>query len=331
MRAKRNQLGRHLARGGRRLFEKWPWLPRVVTGTVVASAIVVAYSAFGLNWGRPDGDPWNYLAAGERLNAGHPLYALSPGDRSVITAPPYWTVPLLAPPPIAVAWRPLALLGDLSMWVWGLAGAIATVAAMVFLARRGALASLAVLALPVALTALSGNASAILLPMLIAAYVFRDRPWIVGTLIALAAAVKLTPLALVLWLIATGRHRAVIVCGVVLLGVALVSAMGAGPEAFAAWLEAVADAAPSPRSMASLTGLPTVVVAAVLALPVVVLCGRDRASFAAAVVATSLATPAFYFPALALLVALPFWRDARGDGARRRRGDSDPGDQAIAP
>jgi hypothetical protein len=164
---------------------------------------------FGFDWARTDGDPWNYLAAGERLNAGHPLYALSPGDRPVILRPPWWSVPLLAPPPIAVLWRPLALLGDASMYVWGFAGLMAVVASCVFLARRGAVYLVAIFAQPLALTALSGNFSGFLLAMLIGAWVFRDRPWVVGGLIAAAAAVKLTPIALVLWLVATGRWRAV--------------------------------------------------------------------------------------------------------------------------
>jgi hypothetical protein len=46
-----------------------------------------------------------YLAAGERLNAGHQLYALMPGNRPVDIHPPFWTVPLLSPPPIAVLFR----------------------------------------------------------------------------------------------------------------------------------------------------------------------------------------------------------------------------------
>jgi hypothetical protein len=56
------------------------------------------------------GDAIVYLAGGERLNAGHLLYALSPGDRIVGIKPPFWTVPILSPPFMAVLFRPLALL-----------------------------------------------------------------------------------------------------------------------------------------------------------------------------------------------------------------------------
>src|SRR5438874_8322160 len=55
-------------------------------------------------------DAETYLAAGERLNAGHLLYALAPGDRPILANPAFYTYPLLSPPPIAVLWRPLAAL-----------------------------------------------------------------------------------------------------------------------------------------------------------------------------------------------------------------------------
>ncbi len=65
------------------------------------------------------GDALVYLGAGERLNAGHQLYALSPGDRYVGANPPYWTVPTLSPPFMGVLFRPLALLPpDLGAYVW---------------------------------------------------------------------------------------------------------------------------------------------------------------------------------------------------------------------
>ena len=72
----------------------------------VLAALLVVYFQRGV----VPGHAYVYLAAGERLNAGHPLYALSPGDRPLGMQPPYWTVPLLSPPPIAVLFRPLAAL-----------------------------------------------------------------------------------------------------------------------------------------------------------------------------------------------------------------------------
>jgi hypothetical protein len=297
-----------------RVTARYPLLqvavPLVLLAFIVAS-LVVAWRTFGFDWARPDGDPWNYLAAGERLNAGHPLYELSPGDRPVVIAPPYWTVPLLAPPPIAVFWRPLALLGESSMLLWGVAGLIGVVGSAVFLARHSALLVVAILGIDLSLTVLSGNASAVVLPMLIAAWALRDRPWIVGSLVAVAGAVKLLPLLLGIWLIVTGRWRAAAAALAVGLAILVVSLVGAGPDAFADWFRSASSAAPSPKSLAALTGLPSWLVVVAFAVPIALLGRWDRASFGAAILATAVATPAYYFSALVLLAALPVWRDRR--------------------
>jgi len=299
-----------------RVTARYPLLqvavPLVLLAFIVAS-LVVAWRTFGFDWARPDGDPWNYLAAGERLNAGHPLYELSPGDRPVVIAPPFWTVPLLAPPPIAVFWRPLALLGESSMLLWGLAGLIGVLGSAVFLARHSALLVVAILGIDLSLTVLSGNASAVVLPMLIGAWALRDRPWIVGSLIAIAGAIKLLPLLLGIWLLVTGRWRALGVSIAVGLAILVVSLVGASPDAFADWFRSATSAAPSPKSLAALTGLPSWLVVVAFAVPIALLRQWDRGSFGAAILATAFATPAYYFSALVLLAALPVWRDRRPD------------------
>ncbi len=50
----------------------------------------------------PFTDAVTYLAAGERLNAGHPLYSLAAGDRRVALEPTLSPAAILSPPPIAV-------------------------------------------------------------------------------------------------------------------------------------------------------------------------------------------------------------------------------------
>ena len=277
----------------------------------IAASLVMAWRTFGFDWARPDGDPWNYLAAGERLNAGHPLYELSPGDRLVVIVPPFWTVPLLAPPPIAVFWRPLAVLGESSMLLWGLAGMIGVLGSAVFLARHGALLIVAIFAIDLCLTVLSGNATAVVLPMLIAAWALRDRPWIVGSLVAIAGAIKVLPLVLGIWLIVTGRRRAIAASLAVGLAILVASLVGAGPDSFVDWFQSATTAAPSPKSLAALTGLPIWLVVVAFAVPIVLLGRWDRLSFGAAILATAVATPAYYFSAWALLAALPVWRDQR--------------------
>ena len=259
----------------------------------------------------PGRDPVTYLAAGERLNDGHPLYALSPGDRPVPLSPPHWSVPLLAPPPIAVLWRPIAVAGEAGALGWWVAGVGAIVLLTAWLLTRGGAVVLVatVAATPaLALTALSGNASALLVPLLAVAWLARDRPWVVGTIVAVAAVVKLTPALLVLWLIGARRWRAV--GAVVAVGalIALVGLAGAGVENHLEWLRTVPDSAPMPLSIAARTGWPAIVVAGVVAGVVVVGIvvaarrGQEGALFALAIAGAALATPAFYFAALASLV-----------------------------
>jgi hypothetical protein len=283
----------------------------LVRGCLIALAVAgvaVAVMTFPFDPARFNGDAWNYLAAGERLNAGHRLYELVAGDRQVLIVPPYWTVPLLAPPPIAVAWRPLAILGEPSMWLWGVASLAAVLAVVAVIATRRselALAMLAVSALPVALTALSGNVNALILPAVVAAWVWRDHPWRVGPIIAVTAAIKLTPILLLLWPATSGRARVVLTTAVALTAIGALSLVGAGFDAHLAWLENVSGSAPSPLALATLTGLPELAVVALLAMGVLAVSrlGDERLTFAAAVVATALASPAMYFQSLALLLA----------------------------
>ena len=120
----------------------------------VAVGVLLAIVALRFPFGLIPGDAFTYLAAGERLNAGHPLYAISPGDRPIGVVPPYWTVPLLTPPIIGVVWRlPAALLGELAVGIWWLLHIASVTTAFVLVARRRpivASAALLLLAFPFA-------------------------------------------------------------------------------------------------------------------------------------------------------------------------------------
>jgi hypothetical protein len=276
------------------------WL---LSATLIVVSIWLSLQTFGFDWTRSDGDPWNYLAAGERLNQGHALYELSPGDRQVIIVPPYWSVPLLAPPPIAVMWRPLAALGPPSMWLWGIACLVGVVGSSFYLARRGAHWFVAILATSLTLTALSGNASSVVLPMLLGAWVLRDRPLIVGTLIAAAVAIKLTPIVLLIWLAGTRRWWAIGATFIAGLAILAISILGAGVGSYVDWLVGATTAAPSPSAFATVLGVSPAIVVALFSLPVVLLWARDRLAFSAAIVAAAMMTPALYFSAFVLLAA----------------------------
>lgn len=283
----------------------------IATALCAGSAIGgvgAAVLAFGWHPTGVGGDAWNYLAAGERLNSGHALYALSPFDRPVPLLPPYWSVPLLAPPPIAVAWRVLAPIGDAAMVLWCVGGLLAVAATVLVLSNRPAFWPLiALLAAPVTLTALSGNASAFILAALVAAWAFRGRPWIVGTLVAAMVAVKLTPVSLLLWLVATRRYRATWAALAIGLAMGAASLAGAGPEAWRSWLEFVPVSKPSPLAISTLLSVPAwtvVLVALAMVAGTWIVTQSDRATFAAAVLAAAFATPALYFQALALPLAM---------------------------
>ena len=295
---------------------------------IAAIGLTAVLQANGLSHDSTYGDPWNYLAAGERLNAGHALYALAPGDRPVVLMPPYWNAPLLSPPTIAVVWRPLAMVGDASMTLWMVANVLAIAAAIVLLCRSLDVVPLLAVALvspALGMLAWSGNVNGLVLLGMVVLYARRDSPVIAGILLAALVATKLTPVYLAVWLISTKRWAALgwMLGGLAVLAVA--TAIVAGPGSFSEWLTATASAAPSPLSVAQLLGLTPLVVAVALGAVVVLAAAiiPGRGAFAVAAVASAVATPALYFQALALLCAAAApWASDRRDGADRRLGEA---------
>jgi hypothetical protein len=84
---------------------------------------------------QPFSDANTYLAAAERLNAGHALYSLVPGDRVVALEPQLSGSPLFSPPPIAVLWRPIAFV-PAGFVLWNLAAAVAVLGAAFYVGFR---------------------------------------------------------------------------------------------------------------------------------------------------------------------------------------------------
>src|SRR5947207_1904034 len=84
-------------------------------------------------------DTSNYYAAGERLNAGHSLYAYGPGDRHVLALLFGLQSPYLYPPLIGVLWRPIAALLPFEpvIIVWWAAGLVSFLAMLGWLLWRG--------------------------------------------------------------------------------------------------------------------------------------------------------------------------------------------------
>jgi hypothetical protein len=303
----------------------WRTVAWLVLVAFAAAVWVATFRAFGFAPEVPGSDAWNYLAAGERLNAGHPLYALSPGDRPIALLPPYWTVPLLAPPPIAVVWRPLALLGDPAMTIWAVAGLLATLATAAWLLARGGLivaAIIAAMAAPLALQSLAGNANGFLFGALVLVWVLRSRPWLAGALLAGAIVVKLTPVLLMLWVIGSRRWRLLRGTIAALAVIGIVSLAGAGLQNHLDWLASVPRSLPVPTSLAGLTGLSSTVILVALGVLVAlaVWAGDERLGFSAAVIGAALASPALYLGTLGIAAAAAApWIEERWAPALRRQ------------
>src|SRR5690242_8765336 len=105
---------------------------------VIAIAIVLLRIADGVVASRTlVQDTFVYLAAGERLNAGHRLYALSPGDRPIPVNPPFFDSPFVSPPFAAVPFRALALLPtDVVLALWWVVCFAAMAGVLLWLAWR---------------------------------------------------------------------------------------------------------------------------------------------------------------------------------------------------
>jgi alpha-1,2-mannosyltransferase len=223
--------------------------------------LYVAVQATYFGRGFIPGDAFTYLAAGERLNAGHLLYALSPGDRPVDLNPPYWTVPLLSPPPIAVVFRPFAALPpDTGAYAWWALQLVALAISLVMLGRRKPLltaGAMLLLLIPTVYEIGVGNLNSMVLLGLILTWRWATRgpEPAAGVVAALLTVVKLTPAALGWWLIVTRKWRAVaaaVVTGIVALAI---SVLGAGLDTHLEYLRILRDPASMSPSALSLAGM----------------------------------------------------------------------------
>jgi len=289
----------------------------VVVSLAVLTVVLAAYFTRGF----VPGDSIVYLAGGERLNAGHPLYAISPGDRPLGLKPPFWTVPLLSPPFIAVIFRPLALLpADLGAYLWWIATMSAIAGVLVaYLRRRSVLASLAiiVLAIPITYEVGVGNVNAFLLlgSVLAWRWTIEGREERSGVATAVMVALKVSPVVLAWWLFTQRRWRAVragILAGLIVLGV---SVLGAGVDALLRFIAITRDTATIGQSDLSLAGLAKAVgIGPTIAdlLPTLMLVGgligvallrsRPGPAFALAVATMTLGSPVVNINSYALLL-----------------------------
>ena len=289
----------------------------------VALGLLAAVQVIYFERGFVPGDAFVYLAAGERLNAGHELYALLPGDRPVEIKPPDWTVPLVSPPPIAVLWRPLAALpNELGVWVWYAAQLLALGGVLIAFVRRipfWTAAAILVLVIPTVYEIGVGNVNSFLLLGLVLVWrtATSGREEVAGLVGAAMTAVKVTPAVTGWWLLATGRVRgfgAFVAGGVSIL---VVSVLGAGVDTHVEYLRILSDRSVvgvSPISVGGIAaqlGVPLAIAnllptaSAVLGLVAMWLTRRDVAlSYRIAVVTMIVGSPAVQVNWFILLYAL---------------------------
>ncbi len=269
-----------------------PWL-RPTLFAWVAFWVILCFGAFaGL-------DQINYQAAGERLNAGHQLYVLGPGDRLVILNPPFWSAPLIYPPLIAVIWRPIAALAPIGPILWWIVNAAALLAATAFVARRSP-TLVAISAVGIGLSVAAGNVACLLIAGTILAWDRRDDPRI-GAIVGVLAVTKVVPAVLILWLVASRRWRAMgWAAGAG--GIAVAVSLLAGPATLVEYVSVARGSAPEPMSLAGLTGLSPFILAA--AGGVLVLLLPDRWSHRVAVATMVLGSPSVGVASSVVFLAL---------------------------
>jgi hypothetical protein len=265
----------------------------------------------------PFTDATTYLAAGERLNNNRELYRLQPGDRPVLILPGVFSSPLLSPPPIAVAWRPLAAV-PWGWAVWIVAAWVALLGTIVYLVLRvGAPAAVLAFALshPIGEQLAVANVNAFVPAAYVLLWNFRGRAW-TGAIVASLAAIKLSPLAMAGWLLGRRRFRILAVVAGGLAVLFLVGGLGAGFGSYIDYLATLPGNRPTALSVSGLVGWApaSYVFLAGSTLAATVLSGsHPRLGFGLALAASVLGTPALYASGLVGLLALlaPFAEPGR--------------------
>ena len=284
---------------------------RLFMAIVVCGMAVLFAREMLVTWSVPDADlldPFNdantYRAAGERLNAGHQLYALEPGDRPVLLVAGY-PVPLLSPPPVAAIWRPLAAL-PFGFAVWVAAAWIALLGTIVYLVMRIGLPAAVVaagLAFPIGEQLVAANLTAFMPGALVLVWVFRQHPR-AGAIIGIMAGLKLAPAVMAAWFV--GPHGAVGLAWVLAGGVlmAAVSVIGAGVTANVDYASIVGTIPPSEMSLSGQTGIGWLSTATSGAgmLASALVWRQPRLSFVIGVATLVLASPALHLTTLTLLL-----------------------------
>jgi len=270
------------------------------------AGLYLAYMQTGESLAKPFQDALWYQAAAVRLNIGHDLYHLAPGDPPVLFVQGV-TAPLLSPPPIAVIWRPIVLL-PFGFAAWMVACWLAVLGTTFYLVYRtglpGALVA-TILAPAIGEQLAAGNVAAFFPGLMVLAWKLRDRE-LAGVAVGLMAVTKLSPASLGGWLVGSRRWRAVAGAAVTIAAILAITILGAGFTSIREYLDVATSTAPSTASLSGLTGISwlseaTLVVGTLVALAL----GRwPRWAFTLAVVVSIIGTPSLYLSGWVALLAI---------------------------
>lgn len=293
--------------------------------TFLAGLVVLAAAA-GLGLGQvfdpatvPGYDMSAYRAAADRLLSGGSLYA---DDPDLVRLGPYGQ--FLYPPPVALAFVPLALLPlGVAVILWTVLLEVVAVAVAIDIARSVVPAQLpwvvaALLYFPPLLWDVNlGNTATLTLALCWAAWRLRDRPRLAGPALAGAVGIKLLPLLLVVFFVASGRLRIVLWAVVTLAAVGLVTwpVVGSAWDEYLRVLGSIARSAPASGPnvgpamlggglgrLALIAGATVVVVAAGMVAARVP--AAETRGFAIALAAAPLLSTTIWYPYLTLALPL---------------------------
>ncbi|HEY7935826.1 MAG TPA: glycosyltransferase 87 family protein [Candidatus Limnocylindrales bacterium] len=273
---------------------------------VFIAGLYLAYMQTGESLAKPFQDALWYQAAAVRLNIGHDLYRLVPGDPPVLFVQGV-TAPLLSPPPIAVIWRPIVLL-PFGFAAWMAACWLAVLGTTFYLVYRTGLPGAfvaTILAPAIGEQLAAGNVAAFFPGLMVLAWKLRDRE-LAGVAVGVMAVTKLSPASLGGWLVGSRRWRAVASAVVTIGAILVITILGAGLTSFREYLDVATSTAPSTASLSGLTGIPwlseaTLVVGTLVALAL----GRwPRWAFTLAVLVSIIGTPSLYLSGWVALLAI---------------------------
>jgi hypothetical protein len=278
----------------------------------LAPSLIIA-GIFLQAFGRPDSpqrpftDAWTYLAAGDRLNLGHDLYRLRPGDLPVDLYPELFPVPMVGPPIMGVIARPLAAI-DIGLTIWVMACWSAILGTMAYLVDKvGVLAVIVCIALSLSIgeQLAAGNVASFFPLLLLVAWKTRERTT-PGVAIGLMAAAKLAPIAMAGWLVGARNWRALLALVVTLAVAGLACLLFAGVANTFDYLRVLSTVGPSTFSVSSALGVSWASYAVLVggSLLAFATARWPRISFIVGVLAMTFGTPALYWSGFVALLGV---------------------------